>query len=121
MAATKNGTGAAAVVVCTASNAAYAQALGFLKAKGTLVCVGIPNGESVPIATAIPGFLILKQLRIVGSAVGTRQNPIDTLELGAKGLIKTSIALELLESLNNMFKRMEKGQIQGRIVVKIAK
>jgi propanol-preferring alcohol dehydrogenase len=34
------GLGASAVIVCTASNKAYAQALDFLRFGGTLVCVG---------------------------------------------------------------------------------
>lgn len=39
--------GAAGVVMCTASNAAYGQALSFLKFGGTLVCVGVPEGDPV--------------------------------------------------------------------------
>jgi len=38
------GLGANAVIVCTASNKAYAQALDFLRFDGTLVCVGMPEG-----------------------------------------------------------------------------
>lgn len=48
------GLGASAVIVCTASNRAYAQALGFLRFGGTLVCVGMPEGDMVPIAGAMP-------------------------------------------------------------------
>lgn len=36
------GLGAQAVIVCTASNKTYAQALDFLKFDGTVVCVGMP-------------------------------------------------------------------------------
>ena len=42
------GLGASAVIVCTASNGAYAQALDFLRFGGTLVCVGMPEGDSKP-------------------------------------------------------------------------
>ena len=44
------GPGAAAVIVCTAANAAYAQAMSFMKFNGTLVAIGIPEGEIIPIA-----------------------------------------------------------------------
>jgi alcohol dehydrogenase, propanol-preferring len=44
------GLGASSVIVCTASNRAYAQAIGFLRFGGTLVCVGMPEGDLVPIA-----------------------------------------------------------------------
>ncbi|KKY28095.1 putative alcohol dehydrogenase ii [Phaeomoniella chlamydospora] len=43
-----DGAGAAAAVVCTAANAAYTQAVDFLKFNGTMVVVGIPEG--VPVA-----------------------------------------------------------------------
>lgn len=44
------GFGASAVIVCTAANGAYAQALSFLRFGGTLICVGIPEGDLKPIA-----------------------------------------------------------------------
>lgn len=37
---TTGGLGAQAVIVCTASNKAYAQALDFIRFDGTVVCVG---------------------------------------------------------------------------------
>lgn len=52
------GLGASAVIVCTAANGAYAQALDFLRFGGTLVCVGIPEGDYKAIANAFPGQLV---------------------------------------------------------------
>lgn len=78
------GPGVAAVVVCTASNVAYAQGLSFLKFRGTLVCVGVPEGPSVPIQTANPAAMLSQELRIVGSAVGNRQDAKETLEMAAR-------------------------------------
>jgi propanol-preferring alcohol dehydrogenase len=52
------GLGASAVIVCTAANAAYAQALDLLRIGGTLVCVGMPEGDSKPIAKAFPAALV---------------------------------------------------------------
>jgi threonine dehydrogenase-like Zn-dependent dehydrogenase len=43
------GLGASAVIVCTAANGAYAQALSLLRFGGTLVCVGMPEGDSKPV------------------------------------------------------------------------
>lgn len=39
------GLGASALIVCTASNRAYAQALDLLRFGGTIVCVDMPEGE----------------------------------------------------------------------------
>ena len=54
------GLGVSAVIVCTASNRAYAQALDLLRFGGTLVCVGMPEGDSQPIAKVrnIPEVLV---------------------------------------------------------------
>ena len=52
------GYGAASVIVCTASNKAYAQALDFLRFGGTLVCVGMPEGDSQPIAKSFPAAMV---------------------------------------------------------------
>jgi alcohol dehydrogenase, propanol-preferring len=78
------GGGAQGVVVCTASNVAYAQGLSFLKFRGCLVCVGVPEGPSVPIATAFPSTMLASELKIVGSAVGNRKDAIETLRLAAR-------------------------------------
>jgi propanol-preferring alcohol dehydrogenase len=49
------GAGAVAVVVCTASNAAYGQALDILKFNGTVVAVGIPEEDLTPNRECSPG------------------------------------------------------------------
>lgn len=79
--------GAAGVVMCTASNAAYGQALSFLRFGGTLVCVGVPEGDPVPIAGADPASLLIQEKRIVGSAVGNRKDAIETMNLAARGIV----------------------------------
>ena len=82
--ATSNGSGAAGVVVCTASNAAYGQGLSFLKFGGTLVCVGVPEGEPQVIGGADPATMLVQQLNIRGSAVGNRKDAIETLQMAAR-------------------------------------
>jgi alcohol dehydrogenase, propanol-preferring len=78
------GGGVKGAVVCTANNTAYAQALSFLKFRGTLVCVGVPEGKAVPIATADPATMLVSELKIVGSAVGNRKDAIEALEFAAR-------------------------------------
>ena len=51
------------MLVCTASNKAYAQALDFLRFDGTLVCIGMPEGVPQPIAKSFPQKLVFKQVR----------------------------------------------------------
>ncbi|OBT70012.1 hypothetical protein VE03_00501 [Pseudogymnoascus sp. 23342-1-I1] len=111
------GLGAHAVLVCTAVNRAYAQSLGLLRFGGTVVCVGMPEGEPVAIASAVPGGLIAKQLTIVGSAVGNQREAGEVLELAARGLVETHLRVEKLDRLTEVFKEMEGGKLQGRVVI----
>lgn len=116
-----DGKGATAVVLCTGSKAAYDMSIKLLRTKGTVVCVGVPNGDVTPIDGADPGTLVAKQVRIVGSAVGNRLEAIETLNYAARGLIKTKITVENLQNLNDVFQKMKNGQLQGRAVIELTK
>jgi len=111
------GFGAHACLVLTAANPAYAAATMTLRFGGTLVCVGLPEGDMVPIATAFPSMIVAMELNIVGSAVGNRKEAIETLELAARGIVKTHFTVDKLSNLTQIFEKMEKGQIQGRVVL----
>ncbi|KAJ9640853.1 hypothetical protein H2204_003142 [Knufia peltigerae] len=113
------GPGAKAVIVCAASNAAYAQGLRMLKFRGTLVCVGVPEGERVPIESADPGSIAGRELRIVGSAVGTRKDAIDVMELASRGIVKTHVEIFGMEQLTTVFQKMHAQQLQGRAVISL--
>ncbi|KAF1831575.1 GroES-like protein [Decorospora gaudefroyi] len=112
-----DGLGAHAVVVCTANNAAYASSLELLRFGGRVVCVGIPEGDVVPIASAYPGLLVAKALQVVGSAVGTRKEAIETMEFAARGIVKTHFRVERMERLTEVFREMEEGRLMGRVVL----
>ncbi len=114
-----SGLGASAVIVCTASNKAYAQALSFLRFGGTLVCVGMPEGDLVPIAGAFPSKIITRQFRIVGSAVGNQREALEVLELAARGIVKTHYRIEKMEKLTEVFKEMADGKMYGRVVLNL--
>lgn len=55
--------------------------------------------------------------RIVGSAVGNRREAIETLDLAARGIIKTHYTTAKMEELTGIFEKMDKGEIQGRVVL----
>lgn len=117
---TSDGLGAHATIVCTAANAAYAQALQFLRFNGTLVCVGLPEGEPAPVSTAAPGSIVTGQLTITGSAVGNRRQALETLEYAARGTIRAHYEIEKMENLTSVFERMAKGELQGRVVLDLS-
>ncbi len=111
------GLGVQAVIVLTAANGAYASALPLLKFGGTLVCVGIPEGELQAIATANPASMIVKALTIRGVAVGDRREAIETLEFAERGIVKTHFRTEKMEKLTEVFEQMDRGELQGRVVI----
>lgn len=115
-----NGLGAHAVVVCTANNAAYAQSTTLLRFGGRVVCVGIPEGDPVPIQSAGAGLLVGKALQIVGSAVGSRKEAIETMDFAARGIVKTHFRVEKMEKLTQVFQEMHDQKLQGRVVLDLS-
>jgi len=112
-----DGLGAASVVVCAGSNAAYAQALEMLGFGGTVVCVGIPDGERVEIGGCFPGALIGSQKKVVGSSIGSQREAIEVLGIAARGVVKTHYRLDKLENLTQVFHEMEENKMEGRVVL----
>lgn len=60
---------------------------------------------------------MLKGLTIRGSIVGTRQDMAEALDFYARGLIHPTVASARLEEVNEVFDRMQRGQIDGRVVI----
>ena len=96
------GLGASAVIVCTASNRAYAQALDFLRFGGVVVCVGMPEGKPVPIEKAYPAAMVAKLQTITAVAVGDRREAIEVLDFAARGVVKTHYRLEKMDKLTEV-------------------
>lgn len=88
-----------------------------LRFGGTLVCVGLPEGDLKPIAKAYPQWLVAKAQKIVGVAVGNRKEAIETLELASRGIIKTHLRVEKMDKLTEVFQQMDRQELKGRVVL----
>jgi alcohol dehydrogenase, propanol-preferring len=88
-----------------------------LRFGGTLVCVGVPEGDLKAIGTAYPQTLVAKAQKIVGVAVGTRKEAIETLDLAARGIIKSHFRTEKMDKLTEAFEQMHRGELNGRVVL----
>ncbi|KAF2430634.1 alcohol dehydrogenase 2 [Tothia fuscella] len=86
---------------------AYAQALAVLGRGGTLVCVGIPEGEPQVLAGASPGASIGRGINITSAVVGTRKDAIEVLDFARSGVVH----------LTQVFEDLSKGNLQGRVVL----
>ncbi|PNS15679.1 Alcohol dehydrogenase 3, mitochondrial [Sphaceloma murrayae] len=111
------GLGAHAVLVLTAANGAYAMGMDLLRFGGTLVAVGLPEGDLKPIAKAFPQVMVAKAQKIVGVAVGNRKEAIETLDMASRGIIKTHFRVEPMSKLTEVFEQMHRQELKGRVVL----
>jgi propanol-preferring alcohol dehydrogenase len=105
--------GAHVAVVTAAAPAAYEAALKCLRPTGTLSVVGLPP-EPLRFAALA---LVSSEVRIVGSAVGTRQDVRDVLNLAAAGKVRCLVEMRPLSQVNEVFEAMRAGRIHGRVVL----
>ena len=111
------GGGAKAAICVTGNNKAYAQAMAVLKVGGTLVCVGMPEGEQKVLEGAYPAAFILKGINITYASVGTRKDAIEVLDFARRGIVKSHHELKKMENLTEVFQQMSEGKLQGRVVL----
>ncbi|OYV38436.1 MAG: zinc-dependent alcohol dehydrogenase [Rhodospirillales bacterium 20-64-7] len=105
--------GAHGVLVTAVSPAAFDQAYGLLRPRGTMALVGLPPGKF-----CLPIFeTVLKRITVRGSIVGTRQDLEEALEFAGEGKVAAHFSWDRLENINAIFARMEQGGIDGRIVL----
>lgn len=107
--------GAHTAVVTSAAKAAYDTAFYSLRAGGTIVVVGLPAEPLTFQAIA----MVARETRIIASAVGTREDVRDILDLAAAGKVRCKIETRPLEAINEIFAEMKQGKISGRIVLKL--
>ena len=105
--------GAHGVLVTAVSPKAFEQALGMVRRGGTVSLNGLPPG-SFP----LPIFsMVLAGITVRGSIVGTRLDLQESLDFAALGKVKATVSSDKLENINDIFARMHKGQIEGRVVL----
>jgi propanol-preferring alcohol dehydrogenase len=105
--------GAHGVLVTAVSPIAFKQAVGMLRRGGTCVLNGLPPGE-FPVSIF---DVVLNGYTIRGSIVGTRLDLEQALAFAAEGKVKATIETLPLESINDVFSRLKKGQVNGRVVL----
>jgi alcohol dehydrogenase, propanol-preferring len=108
--------GAHVAIVTSAAKPAYDAALRALRPAGTLVVVGLPSEPLTFQALA----LVSSEARIMGSAVGTRQDIREVLALAAAGKVHCHSEVQPLERVNDVLDRMRAATISGRVVLEFA-
>lgn len=109
----QKGGGAEGVLVTAVSTSAFRQGVGMLGRGGTMSLVGLPPGEfPLPIFETV---LFAKTIR--GSIVGTRADLEEALDFAAEGKALPHYTTQKLDEINTIFGDLEKGQVDGRIVL----
>lgn len=103
-------------LVTAVSPIAFKQGIEVLRRKGTMALNGLPPGNfDLSIFDTV-----LNRITIRGSIVGTRKDLQEAIAFAAEGKVKATVTSAKLEDINEVFDKMRKGQIEGRIVLDIA-
>src|SRR5450432_3819016 len=110
------GGGAQGVLITAPSLIAFKQGVGMTRKRGTCVLVGLPPGEfPVPLFDVVANCITIR-----GSFVGTRQDMAEALAFAVGGKVKADIELQPLSSINQIFDRLERGDVPSRVVLDFA-
>ncbi|WP_380779786.1 alcohol dehydrogenase AdhP [Sphingomonas sp. R86520] len=113
--ALKTGTGGGAhgVLITAPSLIAFNQGVAMTRRKGTCVLVGLPPGDF-----PLPLFDVVAQcITVRGSFVGTRKDMAEALAFAADGKVRADIEVQPLSAINDIFDRLEHGQVASRVVL----
>jgi len=108
--------GAHAVLVTAVSLIAFQQAHAMLRRGGTVSMNGLPPGD-FPISVF---DTVLNGHTVRGSIVGTRLDLQEALDFAGSGKVLATVKADKIENINDIFARMHRGEIEGRIVLDMA-
>ena len=107
------GGGAHGVLITAPSLIAFKQGVGMTRKRGTCVLVGLPPGEfPVPLFDVVANCITIR-----GSFVGTRHDMAEALAFATEGKVKADIELQPLSAINQIFNRLEHGDVASRVVL----
>ena len=110
------GGGAHGVLITAPSLPAFRQGVGMTRKHGSCVLVGIPPGEF-----PTPLFdVVARCITIRGSFVGNRRDMAEALAFAAAGRVKAVIELQPLSAINEVFRRLARGEVPARVVLDFA-
>src|SRR5271154_4981625 len=117
--AVKKGTsgGAHGVLITAPSLSAFKQGIGMTRKRGTCVLVGLPPGDfPVPLFDVVANCITIR-----GSFVGNREDMAEALAFAAEGKVKADIELRPLSAINEVFHRLQHGDVPSRVVLDFAR
>ncbi|CAG9982242.1 unnamed protein product [Clonostachys byssicola] len=110
------GRGVDGVFVTATSKSAYAVAPKLLSVGGRVMCVGMP-ATGTAFAGDDPMFLILRNIKVIGTLTGTMKDTNDALAFAARGLLKPAYEVFGIDRLPEAVELLRAGQVSGRCVI----
>jgi len=105
--------GAHGVLITAPSLVAFKQGVGMSRKHGICVLVGLPAGDfPVPLFDVVANCISIR-----GSFVGNREDLAEALAFAAEGKVKADVELQPLSAINDVFKRLEHGDVAARVVL----
>ena len=80
---------------------------------GTVSLNGLPPGD-FPLSIF---DTVLNGITVRGPIVGTRLDLQESLDFAAAGKVRATVTTDRLENINEVFGRMRRGEIEGRVVL----
>lgn len=115
-------TGAHAVIVTAGNHRAYDMAAELLRTGGVMACCGIPppvtdgSGSEAKFPVA---KVVIKGLRIVGNLVGSMAETLEAVDFVRRGQVRPIVRVVEFAELEAVYTAMERGDVMGRVVVRI--
>jgi alcohol dehydrogenase, propanol-preferring len=102
-------------MVTSAAKSAYDMAFHCVRPTGTLLVVGLPAQDiSFP-----PILMAAAEIQIKASAVGTREDLREILAMGAAGTVRCEVAARPLAEVGQILGELSRGEISGRVVLRM--
>jgi len=102
-------------LVTSAAKSAYDMAFYCVRPAGTLLVVGLPARE-----ISFPPFLMAAgEIQIKASAVGTREDLREILEMGAAGKVHCQVATRPLAEVQEVLGQLSRGEVSGRVALRM--
>jgi propanol-preferring alcohol dehydrogenase len=107
------GGGAHGVLITAPNLTAFNQGVAMTRKRGTCVLVGLPPG-SFP----LPLFdVVANCVTVRGSFVGTRKDMAECLDFAVHGKVRADIERQPLSAINDIFTRLQAGDVPSRVVI----
>lgn len=111
-----DGKGAHGVFVTATSAGAYKSAPMMCRTGGKVMCIGLPPAGTA-MAGAEPGWMIFRNISVIGTMVGSMRDTDKALEFAARGLLTPRFEKFGIDRLPEGVQKLREGRVAGRCVV----